>query len=127
MKQTHFFQSKINIIFCIVAILITLILQYQLWFGEAGKIALQQLKEDIIKTSEANQALKDRNKQLYAEMQDLREGLDVVEEYARLDLGLVKKNETFVQINSAKVVELPEEFKEETPKPQANSTSATQP
>lgn len=99
-------------------------MQYQLWFGEAGKIALQQLKEDIIKTSEANQALKDRNKQLYAEMQDLREGLDVVEEYARLDLGLVKKNETFVQINSAKVVELPEEFKEETPKPQANSTSA---
>lgn len=124
MKHTHFFQSKINIIFCIVAILITLILQYQLWFGEAGRIALQQLKEDIIKTSEANQALKDRNKQLYAEMQDLREGLDVVEEYARLDLGLVKKNETFVQINSAKVVELPEEFKEETPKPQANSTSA---
>ncbi|MGB2517260.1 MAG: septum formation initiator family protein [Pseudomonadales bacterium] len=45
-----------------------------------------------------NQALAQRNQQLYAEVEDLKQGLAAVEEHARSDLGMVKPNETFYQL-----------------------------
>lgn len=79
--------------------------------GESGIYAQQQLEKDIAQQNEVNKVLQARNRIIFAEMEDLKNGLDVVEEYARLDLGLIKKNETFVQINAAKEKALPTEFR----------------
>ena len=54
----------------------------------------QQLREQL----ERNQQAKVRNAQLEAEVRDLKEGLEIVEEKARTELGMVKPNEIFVQV-----------------------------
>lgn len=110
--MNNFFKSKINWLFLILFATIIGLLQMQLWFGETGYEAHEQLKADIRHQQEVNMALQNRNRILYAEMEDLRNGLDVVEEYARLDLGLIRKNETFVQINNTKTKQIPEEFQQ---------------
>ena len=75
-----------------------LLMQYKLWFGEGSvregldlrrTTAAQQLKND-----QAHQ----RNEVLGAEVAEMKTGLDSVEERARNELGMVKKNETFIQI-----------------------------
>lgn len=108
--MNNFFTSKVNWLLLILFFAMMVVLQMQLWFGETGYYAHGQLKADIQHQQEVNQSLQDRNRILYAEMEDLRNGLDVVEEYARLDLGLVRKNETFVQINTTKAKQIPAEF-----------------
>lgn len=108
--MNNFFKSKVNWFLLLLFIAIMTLLQMQLWLGETGYQAHDQLKADIQHQQEVNQALQNRNRILYAEMEDLRNGLDVVEEYARLDLGLVRKNETFVQINTTKAKQIPAEF-----------------
>lgn len=110
MYMNSFFSSKVNIVFLIIAIIIIAILQFQLWKGETGIIAHHHLKQQIVEQQEKNKAIELKNRILFAEMEDLKTGYDVIEEYARLDLGLIKKNETFVQLNMAKVKPLPEEF-----------------
>jgi cell division protein FtsB len=70
----------------------------QLWFGRGSvpNVALLQQKLDAQRASnEQAQLVNDR---LASEVRDLREGLDMVEEKARLELGMVKPNEIYVQI-----------------------------
>ncbi|MDP6968929.1 MAG: cell division protein FtsB [Gammaproteobacteria bacterium] len=73
-------------------------LQYQYWFGDAGQVKVQALQEQIANQQQVNQELARRNQQLYAEVEDLKQGLAAVEEHARSDLGMVKPNETFYQL-----------------------------
>lgn len=108
--MNNFFKSVVNWLFLFLFLGIMTLLQMQLWFGETGYEAHEQLKADIQHQQDVNMALQNRNRILYAEMEDLRNGLDVVEEYARLDLGLIRKNETFVQINTTKAKQIPVEF-----------------
>lgn len=84
----------------IPAILVALLALFhaQLWIGR-GSIASvremqQRLDEQLIENSQAQA----RNDQLAAEVRDLKEGLEMVEEKARSELGMVKPNEIFVQI-----------------------------
>lgn len=56
------------------------------------------LDEAIAAQAEKNAHLKERNQTLFAEVDDLKQGLEAVEERARYDLGMVKKGETFYQI-----------------------------
>ena len=82
------------------AILIALLVVFhaQLWLGRGGIPSVreiqQKLDEQLVKNSQAQT----RNEQLAAEVRDLREGLEMVEEKARAELGMVKPNEIFVQI-----------------------------
>ncbi len=108
--MTNFFRSKVNYLILILFFVLMGLLQTQLWHGETGYYANDLLRANIQRQEEINQALQARNRILFAEMEDLRNGVDVVEEYARLDLGLIKKNETFIQINTAKAQKLPDEF-----------------
>ena len=82
------------------ALLITLllVLHAQLWFGRGSVSQVGQMKRELAALEQGNQEAKLRNEQLGNEVRDLQEGLDMVEELARQDLGMVKPNEIFVQI-----------------------------
>lgn len=71
-------------------------LQYQLWFVNVHDI--QQLKAAIAAQQSRNHELEQRNQILFAEVKELKTGLDAVEERARNELGMIKPNETFVRI-----------------------------
>jgi cell division protein FtsB len=57
------------------------------------------MERDLSEQLARNQQAKSRNEQLQAEVRDLKEGLEIVEEKARTELGMVKPNEIFVQVN----------------------------
>jgi cell division protein FtsB len=75
-----------------------LLLQYPLWFGNGGVIAVWQLNREIAAQQAENTKLRDRNNALDAEVKDLKQGSAALEERARAELGMVKKGETFYQI-----------------------------
>ena len=80
-----------------LAILLALI-QYPLWFGKGGWSRVWMLDRQLEAQKANNAKLEARNAALDAEVRDLKEGLDAVEERARYELGLVKPNEVFVQV-----------------------------
>ena len=75
-----------------------LALQYPLWFGKGGWLKVRDLDRQLMAQREANDRLKARNGALDAEVRDLKQGLDAIEERARAELGMVRKDETFYQI-----------------------------
>jgi cell division protein FtsB len=83
-------------VYALVALLV--VLQYPLWFGSGGVIALWQLKREIAAQQAENDRLRERNHALEAEVLDLKQGLEAVEERARAELGMVKQDETFFHI-----------------------------
>jgi cell division protein FtsB len=75
-----------------------LLLQYSLWFGNGGLLRVWQLNQAVDEQKTENARLKERNKALEAEVRDLKKGLEAIEERARTDLGMIKKDETFFQV-----------------------------
>lgn len=78
-----------------VAFLAFAALQYSLWFGEGGVRDVRALKKAIASQQQENEKLAERNRVLEAEVKDLKNGLEAIEEHGRLDLGMIKQNETF--------------------------------
>lgn len=74
------------------------IVQGQLWFGRGNLGEVAELERQLQAQLAANAAAKSANERLASEVRDLQEGLDTVEEKARLELGMVRPNEVFVQI-----------------------------
>lgn len=72
----------------------------QLWLGSSGKPYAMNLQLQLERQQAANAAARDRNVQLVAEVRDLREGLEIVEERARWELGMVKPDEILVQVTT---------------------------
>ena len=85
----------------ILGLAIILIAGFQslFWFGEGGYYDHQKLAQKIQQQTEINTELKERNRVLDAEVYDLKNGIEAIEEHARLDLGLIKPHETFVQMS----------------------------
>ena len=79
-------------------IALLLVLHAQLWFGRGSVPQVSQMKQDLAALELANREARQRNDQIASEVSDLQEGLDMIEELARQDLGMVKPNEIFVQI-----------------------------
>jgi cell division protein FtsB len=75
-----------------------LLIQIPLWFGKGGWLRAWQLEETVAKEREKNLQLERRNAGLAAEVKDLKTGTDAVEERARYELGMVKKDEVFYQV-----------------------------
>jgi cell division protein FtsB len=73
-------------------------LQYPLWIGKGSWLWVGELDRSLTAQKEQNAKLKARNDALDAEVRDLKEGLEAVEERARLELGMIKKDETFYQV-----------------------------
>ena len=86
-----------KVIFAALAILLVL-LQAKLWFGDGSIKDGWRMKDAIDAQSSENSQLKERNQALIAEVDDLKQGLDAIEERARNELGMVKKDETFYQV-----------------------------
>jgi cell division protein FtsB len=74
------------------------LVQAQLWFGSGGKPNVMNLQLQLSRQQLANDDARARNTRLEAEVRDLREGLEMVEEKARGELGMVKPDEILVQI-----------------------------
>jgi cell division protein FtsB len=84
-----------------LALLVLLTLVHaELWFGKGGVPRVMELSGKLRDQKEVNAAAKQRNAQLLAEVSDLKEGLEMVEEKARFDLGMVKPDEIFVQLSA---------------------------
>ena len=70
----------------------------QMWFGRGSVSQVKELSDELASQKEANELARQQNEQLVNEVRDLREGLEMVEEKARSELGMVKPNEIFVQV-----------------------------
>jgi cell division protein FtsB len=75
-----------------------LIVHAQLWFGRGSVGSVIQMRQKLEAQKVSNAQAQQANERLASELRDLKEGLDMVEEKARMDLGMVKPNEIFVQI-----------------------------
>ena len=73
-------------------------LQYRLWVGENSLAELWGVKVKLEEQQGINSELQSRNDALKAEVSDLKQGLDAIEERARSELGMIKDNETFYQL-----------------------------
>ena len=80
----------------LIALLV--ILHGQLWFGRGSLTKVADLRKQLSEQNQLNSRAQLANNQLAAEVRDLREGLEMVEEKARMELGMVKTNEIYVQI-----------------------------
>lgn len=81
-----------------ILIVLLLILQYKLWFGDGNMREVWKLQAAIEEQKQENEKLRERNAALEAEVQDLKQGMEAIEERARNELGMIKKGETFYQI-----------------------------
>jgi cell division protein FtsB len=75
------------------------LVQAQLWLGSGGKPRAMNLELQLSRQQAANDAARARNTRLQAEVRDLREGLEMVEEKARSELGMIKPDEILVQVS----------------------------
>ena len=84
----------------VAALLIGLlaVVQAQLWLGRGSVGDVAQMRQKLDEQKARNAAAQQSNEQLAAEVRDLQEGLETVEEKARSELGMVKPNEILVQI-----------------------------
>ncbi len=81
-------------------VLITLLclLQYRLWFGKNSIPDYWQMQQEAQQMKEQNANLAQRNSLLKADIEDLKIGMDAIEERARNELGMIKEGETFYRI-----------------------------
>lgn len=100
MLMLSVFDSKSSKVLLGLAIVLIAGFQYLYWFGEGGYREHQELTQKIQQQTELNNELKERNRVLAAEVYDLKNGVEAIEEHARLDLGLIKPHETFVQMST---------------------------
>ncbi len=87
-------------------------LQYPLWLGKGSWLRVWEVDREATQQKEINQKLRARNASLDAEVRDLKQGYDAIEERARSELGMIKRDEIFFQVL-------------ETPKPVASAQPDT--
>jgi cell division protein FtsB len=75
-----------------------LLLQYPLWLGKGGWLKVWDLGQQVEAQKQTNQQTQTRNAVLDAEVRDLKQGTEAIEERARSELGMVKRDEVFFQI-----------------------------
>ncbi|CAM4067625.1 cell division protein FtsB [Vibrio neonatus] len=85
-------------LFSILLFCLLLLMQVTLWTGKNGVNDYRQVKDEVAIQSSVNAELRKRNDEMFVEIDDLKQGLDAIEERARHELGMVKKGETFYRI-----------------------------
>lgn len=88
---------------CGVLVALIMLLQYHLWFGEGGVRELNHIRSRADVLERENDRLQARNERLAAEVIDLKNGLDAIEERARNDLGMVRQDEQFFWVPGVEV------------------------
>ncbi len=87
-----------NRILPLALIALLVIVHGQLWYGRGSIPKVAGLTQELAAKRQANEHARQVNDQLAAEVRDLQEGMDMVEEKARFELGMVRPNEILVQI-----------------------------
>ena len=84
----------------LIVLLVSLLalVQFRLWVGEESLAEVWRLRQAITQQSSENVLFKSRNQRLEAQVRDLKNGLEAVEERARLELGMVRKDEIYFLI-----------------------------
>ena len=82
----------------IAFIALVVLLQYPLWIGKGGWLRVWDVDHQLQQQKDANRKLELRNAGLDAEVRDLKQGYDAIEERARFELGMIRQDEVFVQI-----------------------------
>ena len=82
-------------------VLLLVLVHAELWLGRGGVPHVMGLESQLARQKAANAQARERNAQLGAEVSDLKEGLEMVEEKARGELGMVKPDEILVQVPAA--------------------------
>ncbi len=79
-------------------LVLLLVLQYRLWVGDGSLAEVWDLYQQVEAQKEENHLLRERNQALDAEVKDLKQGLEAIEERAREELGMIRDDEVFYQI-----------------------------
>ena len=82
----------------LILIALILLLQYPLWLGKGSWLKVWDIDRKVDAQKKINQQTRHRNAVLDAEVRDLKHGTEAIEERARSDLGMVKRDEVFFQI-----------------------------
>jgi cell division protein FtsB len=82
----------------LVFVAMILALQYPMWLGKGGWLQVRELDRQLAAQKQVNVDLKARNEALDADVRDLKQGFEAIEERARSELGMVKQDEVFFQL-----------------------------
>jgi cell division protein FtsB len=82
----------------LILVVLLLLLQYPLWLGRGGWLKVWELHRQVVQQQQTNAQTAARNATLDADVRDLKQGTEAIEERARNDLGMVKKDEVYYQI-----------------------------
>lgn len=74
------------------------LLQYQIWVAPGGVMSIWRTNQELNREITVNNQWKERNDVLAAEIHDLKNGTEAIEEHARNDLGMIKSGEVFYQV-----------------------------
>ncbi|ASU21473.1 cell division protein FtsB [Vibrio qinghaiensis] len=85
-------------LFAVTLALLFGLLQYDLWLGKNGIADYRTIVDEIDLQQQVNENLTLRNSEMFVEIDDLRQGLDAIEERARHELGMIKEGETFYRL-----------------------------
>jgi len=81
-----------------VFVALILALQYPMWLGKGGWLRVRELDRQVEAQKRVNNELQARNVKLDAEVRDLKQGLEAIEERARSELGMIRQDEVFFQL-----------------------------
>ncbi|HKE41622.1 MAG TPA: cell division protein FtsB [Casimicrobiaceae bacterium] len=85
-------------ILAVIFALLIIGLQYPMWLGKGGWLRVRELDRQIEAQSRFNADLKARNAALDADVRDLKQGYEAIEERARSELGMIRQDEVFFQL-----------------------------
>lgn len=111
-------------VFSVLLAAFLLSIQAQIWFGKGGLSRVVQLESQLTAQQAVNETARARNAQIEAELLDLREGLEMVEEKARSELDMVKPDEIYVQVMGSRKQPGATRNKNDVPALAASSTPA---
>jgi len=84
--------------FALILGVLLVLIQYPLWLGKGGWLRVWDVDRQLASQRAKNDMLQARNEALDAEVRDLKQGYEAIEERARFELGMVRKDEVFFQI-----------------------------
>ena len=81
-----------------ILIILFVMLQHKIWVADGGMLDVYRIGKEVEQQKRINTKLEERNQELEAEVRDLKQGMEAVEERARSELGMIREDEIFYQV-----------------------------